>query len=76
MSTGVKDTITQYWIEELLARYRKSKEEGLPPPEIQTKLKNWAKENKSRIYNEHLTTRGMTARVRKYVRRVHPVFRV
>lgn len=58
-STGVKDIITQYWIEDLLARYRKLKEEGLPLPEIRTRLENWVEENKSRIYNEHLTTRGM-----------------
>ena len=60
-STGVKDTITQYWIEDLLARYRKLKEEGLPLPEIRTTLKTWVKENEPRIYNEHLTTRGTMA---------------
>ena len=59
-STGVKDVITQYWIEDLLARYRKMKEEGFPLPEIQTRLENWAKENESRVHNEHLTTRGTT----------------
>ena len=67
-STGVKDTITQYWIEELLTRYRKLKGEGLPLLEIRTRLENWVKENESRIYNEHLTTRGMTAHVQKSVR--------
>lgn len=58
-STGVKDTITQYWIEDLLTRHRTMKGEGLPLPEIQGRLESWVKENESRIHNPHLTTRGM-----------------
>ena len=57
-STGIKDILTQHWIEELLTRFRRMKEEDLPPPEIQRRLEDWVKENESRIYNEHLTTRG------------------
>lgn len=57
-STGIKDAITQYWIEDILARYRSMKVEGLPLPEIRGVLERWVTENESRIYNEHLTTRG------------------
>ena len=62
-STGIKDTIAQYWIEDLLARHRTMKGEGLPLPEIQRKLESWVKENELRLYNGHLLTRGMTTRV-------------
>lgn len=58
-STGVKDAFAQHWIEDLLTRHREMKGEGLPLPEIQTKLEGWVKENGSRIYNAHLTTRGV-----------------
>ena len=60
-STGVKDTITQYWIEDLLNRHRKMKGEDLPLPEIQKSLEDWVKGNGSRLHNGHLTTRGTTA---------------
>ena len=33
--------------------------EGPPLPEIQRVLERWVAENEHRIYNEHLTTRGM-----------------
>ena len=57
-STGIKDTITQHWIEDILTRHRKMKGEGLPLPEIQKRLEGWVKENELRIYNGHLLTRG------------------
>lgn len=57
-STGVKDILTQYWIEDLLTRHRAMKEDGIPQLEIQTTLEKWVQENDSRIYNGHLTTRG------------------
>jgi hypothetical protein len=58
-STGIKDALTQYWIDDLLARHRSMKMEGLPLSEIQRKLEQWVAENGSNIHNEHLTTRGM-----------------
>jgi len=39
------------------------KEEGLAPPDIQRRLEGRVEENGSHIYNEHLTTRGMMARM-------------
>jgi hypothetical protein len=57
-STGIKDVITQCWIDDILARYWIMKVEGLLPPEIQRTLEQWVTENNSGIYNEHLTTRG------------------
>lgn len=62
-STGVKDAITQHWIEDLLARHRSMKVEGLPLPDIQRTLEQWVAENGSGIYNEHLTTRGTVLHV-------------
>ena len=58
-STGVKDVITQHWIEDLLSRHRRMKEEDIPIPEIRRRLESWVKENESQIHNGHLMTRGV-----------------
>ena len=58
-STGVKDTLTHYWINQLLTQHRNMRAEGLPLPEIQKLLETWVMENESCIYNQHLMTRGM-----------------
>lgn len=52
MRDGVKDTFTQYWIEELVAKARGM--EKLQPSrllcEIQDELMAWVDENKPAIY--------------------------
>jgi hypothetical protein len=55
-STGVKDVITQHWIEDLLIRYQNRAGEGIPSLEIEKELKTWVRANEAQIYNGHLTT--------------------
>ncbi|KAG7095164.1 hypothetical protein E1B28_005943 [Marasmius oreades] len=59
-ATGTKDAYTQYWIDQLINRFR---DEKLTNPnsttnEIQNKLLSWVAENDKTIYNGFLTTEG------------------
>ncbi|KAJ6583121.1 hypothetical protein DFH09DRAFT_1245943 [Mycena vulgaris] len=61
--TGVKDSYTNHWIEDLLRRSRELKkgDPGLDSTEIVTQLMDWVKENESTIYNPFLSMKGFDA---------------
>ncbi|KAJ7689562.1 hypothetical protein B0H17DRAFT_1160101 [Mycena rosella] len=58
--TGVKDIYTQYWIDELIARFKEMKkdEPNRPADAIQAELVQWAVENREKIYGPFLTMKG------------------
>jgi len=58
--TGVKDSFTQSWLEELIDRSRKLQKEfpNRSPTDIQHELMEWVDTNKSLIYNPFLTAKG------------------
>lgn len=59
-TTGVKDTFTQYWIENLIERARtlRKAHPGRAPKSIQDELIAWVTANKNIIYNPFLTMKG------------------
>jgi len=61
--TGVKDTYTQYWIDNLISRARdlKKAQPQRKPTEIQDELMVWVNENKTKIYNPFLTLEGISS---------------
>ncbi|KAJ7688286.1 hypothetical protein B0H17DRAFT_1135741 [Mycena rosella] len=50
--TGVKDGYTQFWIDELISRFKQMKkdEPNRPAEEIQAELVQWTVENRDKIY--------------------------
>ena len=60
-STGIKDTFTQHWIEELIDRARDLKKQypQRTAADIQMELMNWVDENKDNVYNSFLTLEGI-----------------
>ncbi|KAJ7159995.1 hypothetical protein C8R43DRAFT_1177588 [Mycena crocata] len=58
--TGIKDVYTQYWIDDLIARFKQMKK-GDPDrsnAEIQAELIQWTIENRDKIYSPFLTMKG------------------
>ncbi|KAJ7698601.1 hypothetical protein B0H17DRAFT_1158298 [Mycena rosella] len=58
--TGVKDTYTQFWIDELLARFKQMKKDQptRSVQEIQEELIQWTVDNRDKIYSVFLTMKG------------------
>ncbi|KAJ7140471.1 hypothetical protein C8R43DRAFT_1131421 [Mycena crocata] len=58
--TGVKDTYTQFWINELISRFRNMKkdEPTRSVADIQAELIQWTVENRDKIYGPFLTMKG------------------
>ncbi|KAF7343758.1 hypothetical protein MSAN_01956500 [Mycena sanguinolenta] len=59
-STGVKDSYTGYWIDDLLKRFHRLKKANpnLDRAEITQQLQDWVKQNESIIYNPFLSVKG------------------
>jgi hypothetical protein len=57
---GIKDSYTQFWIDDLIARARVLRKDHpeQTTADIQTELLSWVHENKSDIYNPFLTLDG------------------
>jgi hypothetical protein len=56
--TGVKDSYTQYWIEDILAQYSALQESGEWEQEIQRKLLEQVAAAKDRMFSPFLTCKG------------------
>ncbi|KAJ7280031.1 hypothetical protein C8J57DRAFT_1712078 [Mycena rebaudengoi] len=58
--TGIKDVYTQYWIDDLIARYKdfKKQEPDRSDQSIQRELVGWTLGNRDKIYSAFLTTKG------------------
>ncbi|KAJ6533721.1 hypothetical protein B0H19DRAFT_1272356 [Mycena capillaripes] len=57
--TGVKDAYTQFYIEELLSRFKEMrKSPNLTVEEITSELTQWTAENEEKFYSPFLTTKG------------------
>lgn len=56
--TGVKDGYTQYWIDQLLERAQKMKNDGVDATGIEQGLSDWVDDNKSLIMNKIFTLKG------------------
>ncbi|KAJ7659979.1 hypothetical protein B0H17DRAFT_1163121 [Mycena rosella] len=58
--TGVKDMYTQYWIDELISRFKEMKKDDptRSTADIQEELVQWTVENSDKIYSGFLTTKG------------------
>jgi hypothetical protein len=58
--TGVKDAYTQYWIDDLIARFKNIKKDNpnRSSDEIQVELIQWTVENHEKIYSPFLTMKG------------------
>ncbi|KAF7358507.1 hypothetical protein MVEN_00901600 [Mycena venus] len=58
--TGIKDSYTNYWINDLLQRSRELKkaDPNLDSAQIVQQLKDWVKQNESTIYNPFLSLKG------------------
>ena len=61
-NSGIKDSFTQHWIDELIERSRtmQKHQPQRPVNEIQDELMKWISENKTAVYNPFLTLVGMT----------------
>ncbi|KAJ7736044.1 hypothetical protein DFH07DRAFT_870713 [Mycena maculata] len=59
-NTGVKDSYTTYWIEDLLRRSRELRkgDPNLDSADIVKELMDWVTENESKIYNPFLSMKG------------------
>ncbi|KAF9783812.1 hypothetical protein BJ322DRAFT_1021595 [Thelephora terrestris] len=57
-TTGIKDSYTQYWIDQLLERAQTMKNEGTAVAEIEQELSNWVDENQSLTTNKIFTLKG------------------
>lgn len=57
-ATGVKDSYTQYWIEQLLERARTMKNMGYTQQAIYDELKRWVEDNMSMLLNPFFTLDG------------------
>ncbi|KAJ7277334.1 hypothetical protein C8J57DRAFT_1060971, partial [Mycena rebaudengoi] len=58
--TGVKDMYTQYWIDDLITRFKslKTEDSDRSDREIQEELIQWTVDNRDKIYSAFLTTKG------------------
>ncbi|KAJ7691414.1 hypothetical protein B0H17DRAFT_867957, partial [Mycena rosella] len=58
--TGVKDAYTQFWIDDLISRFKQMKkdEPNRPAEQIQAELIEWTIANRDKIYGPFLTTKG------------------
>ncbi|KAK7448124.1 hypothetical protein VKT23_013883 [Stygiomarasmius scandens] len=58
--TGTKDAYTQYWIDNLINRFKAMKvsDPSLTANEIQENLMEWVAANSDKIYSSFLTTKG------------------
>ncbi|KAJ7239672.1 hypothetical protein C8J57DRAFT_1564739 [Mycena rebaudengoi] len=58
--TGIKDVYTQYWIDDLIARFKGFKKEdpNRSDQEIKEELIEWTVENRDKIYSGFLTMKG------------------
>ncbi|THU84060.1 hypothetical protein K435DRAFT_807007 [Dendrothele bispora CBS 962.96] len=58
--TGTKDAYTQYWIDEIINRYKamRTLDPSLTRNEIQAKLLEWVAANSEKFYSAFLTTKG------------------
>ncbi|KAF8136030.1 hypothetical protein K438DRAFT_1911592 [Mycena galopus ATCC 62051] len=57
--TGVKDAYTQFYIDELLSRFKEMKKDyNLTVEEITSELTQWMLDNEEKIYSPFLTTKG------------------
>ncbi|KAF7367987.1 hypothetical protein MSAN_00864400 [Mycena sanguinolenta] len=59
-ATGVKDIYTQFWIDQLISRFRNARKEqpNRSKQEIQEELIQWAIDNREKIYSPFLTMKG------------------
>lgn len=59
--TGIKDVYTQYWIDDLIARFKGFKKEdpNRSDQEIKEELIEWTVENRDKIYSGFLTMKGV-----------------
>ncbi|KAJ7243992.1 hypothetical protein C8J57DRAFT_1452332 [Mycena rebaudengoi] len=59
-NTGVKDTYTQFWIDNLLSRFKATRnaEPDRSVEDIQQELIQWTVENRDKIYSPFLTMKG------------------
>jgi hypothetical protein len=57
-STGVKDFLTQHWIEDLLSRFKSLRKEGKTTKQAESILSKWVSENNEKIYSPFLTCKG------------------
>ncbi|KAJ7246181.1 hypothetical protein C8J57DRAFT_1678249 [Mycena rebaudengoi] len=59
-NTGVKDTYTQFWIDDLLSRFKATRnaEPDRSIEDIQQELIQWTVENRDKIYSPFLTMKG------------------
>ncbi|THU86694.1 hypothetical protein K435DRAFT_868003 [Dendrothele bispora CBS 962.96] len=58
-NTGVKDTLTQYWIKDLLTRFVFHRKEGKTKKQAENILLKWVSENRDKIYSPFLTCKGL-----------------
>ncbi|KAJ6538245.1 hypothetical protein B0H10DRAFT_1857348, partial [Mycena sp. CBHHK59/15] len=58
--TGIKDMYTQYWIDQLLLRFKEHKimEPNRSDRDIQEELVQWTLDNRDKIYSAFLTMKG------------------
>ncbi|KAJ6579420.1 hypothetical protein B0H10DRAFT_1835571 [Mycena sp. CBHHK59/15] len=58
--TGIKDMYTQYWIDQLLSRFKEMKfsEPNRSDQDIQAELIQWTVDNRDKIYSAFLSTDG------------------
>ncbi|KAJ7169264.1 hypothetical protein C8R43DRAFT_1155871 [Mycena crocata] len=58
--TGVKDMYTQYWIDQLISRFKdmKKNDPTRSNADIRDELVQWTRENQEKIYSGFLTTKG------------------
>jgi hypothetical protein len=57
-TAGIKDSYTQYWIDQFLEHAHTMKNEGVDVAEIKQELGDWVDKNKSLIVNKVFTLKG------------------
>jgi hypothetical protein len=59
--TGIKDVYTQYWIDDLITRFKELKKAAPDRAEkdISKELIQWTLDNRDKIYSPFLTMKGM-----------------
>jgi hypothetical protein len=59
--TGVKDTYTQFWIDQLISRFKETKKNDpdRSVQDIQKELIQWTIDNREKIYSPFLTMKGV-----------------
>jgi hypothetical protein len=71
--TGIKDVYTQYWIDDLISRFKELKKDdpNRPDNEIQQELIQWTVDNHQKIYSPFLTMKGISLQYMNDVGRSH-----